>query len=52
MLQFVHDQALGSGAGEVIIATDDQRILDAATGFGATVRMTSATHESGTERLA
>ena len=27
MLQFVHDQALGSGAGEVIIATDDQRIL-------------------------
>lgn len=52
MLQFVHDQALGSGAGEVIIATDDQRILDAATGFGAVVRMTSATHESGTERLA
>lgn len=52
MLQHVHDQALKSGAGEVIIATDDQRIFDAATGFGATVRMTSATHESGTERLA
>jgi 3-deoxy-manno-octulosonate cytidylyltransferase (CMP-KDO synthetase) len=52
MLQHVHDQALKSGAGEVIIATDDQRIFDAATGFGASVRMTSATHESGTERLA
>lgn len=52
MLQYVHEQALQSGAGEVIIATDDQRIVDAANGFGATVCMTSATHESGTERLA
>jgi len=52
MLQYVHEQALKSGADEVIVATDDQRILDSANGFGATVCMTSATHESGTERLA
>jgi 3-deoxy-manno-octulosonate cytidylyltransferase (CMP-KDO synthetase) len=52
MLQYVHGQALQSGASEVIIATDDQRILDAANGFGATVCMTSVAHDSGTERLA
>lgn len=52
MLQYVHEQALQSGADEVIVATDDQRIQDAANGFGATVCMTSAAHESGTERLA
>ncbi len=52
MLQYVHEQALQSGADEVIVATDDQRIQDAANGFGATVCMTSVTHESGTERLA
>jgi 3-deoxy-manno-octulosonate cytidylyltransferase (CMP-KDO synthetase) len=52
MLQYVHEQALQSGADEVIVATDDQRIQDAANDFGATVCMTSAAHESGTERLA
>ena len=52
MLQYVHERAQQSGAGEVIVATDDQRIMDAASGFGATVRMTSSRHTSGTERLA
>lgn len=52
MLQYVHERSLQSGAKEVIIATDDQRIADAAQGFGATVCMTSAGHTSGTERLA
>jgi 3-deoxy-manno-octulosonate cytidylyltransferase (CMP-KDO synthetase) len=52
MLQYVYEQAQQSGASDVIVATDDQRILDAATGFGATVCMTSTGHESGTERLA
>lgn len=36
----------------VIIATDDRRIYDAAVGFGAEARMTSAAHVSGTERVA
>ena len=36
----------------VIIATDDQRILDAARAFGAQVRMTRADLLSGTDRVA
>ena len=52
MLQHVHERSLQSGANEVIIATDDQRIADAAQGFDATVCMTSTRHSSGTERLA
>lgn len=52
MLQYVHERAQQSGASEVIIATDDQRIFNAATDFDAAVRMTSSGHASGTERLA
>jgi 3-deoxy-manno-octulosonate cytidylyltransferase (CMP-KDO synthetase) len=52
MLQHVHERSLQSGASEVIIATDDQRIADAAHNFDATVCMTSTEHTSGTERLA
>ncbi len=36
----------------VIIATDDERILRTALGFGAEAVMTSASHRSGTERAA
>jgi 3-deoxy-manno-octulosonate cytidylyltransferase (CMP-KDO synthetase) len=36
----------------VIIATDDERIADAARGFRAPVRMTRADHLSGTDRVA
>jgi 3-deoxy-manno-octulosonate cytidylyltransferase (CMP-KDO synthetase) len=36
----------------VIIATDDQRILDAADAFGAEARRTSRDHASGTDRVA
>ncbi|MDD1794761.1 3-deoxy-manno-octulosonate cytidylyltransferase [Enterovibrio makurazakiensis] len=52
MIQWVYEQALKSGAHNVIIATDDQRIVDAANGFGAEVCMTREDHQSGTERLA
>ncbi len=52
MIQWVYDQALQAGADNVIIATDDQRVEQAAQAFGATVCMTSPNHESGTERLA
>jgi len=36
----------------IIIATDDERIREAAALFGAETRMTSAAHRSGTERAA
>ena len=52
MIQHVHRLATQSNAAEVWIATDDERIEEAARGFGANVCMTSADHHSGTERLA
>jgi 3-deoxy-manno-octulosonate cytidylyltransferase (CMP-KDO synthetase) len=36
----------------VIIATDDMRIAEAAFGFGAEVALTSPNHKSGTDRVA
>jgi 3-deoxy-manno-octulosonate cytidylyltransferase (CMP-KDO synthetase) len=36
----------------VIVATDDERIAAAVRGFGGEVRLTSAAHLSGTDRLA
>ncbi len=36
----------------VIIATDDERVRAAAEDFGAEVRMTAASHPSGTDRVA
>jgi 3-deoxy-manno-octulosonate cytidylyltransferase (CMP-KDO synthetase) len=36
----------------VMVATDDNRIADAVRGFGGLVRMTGASHRSGTDRLA
>ncbi|WP_434360332.1 3-deoxy-manno-octulosonate cytidylyltransferase [Parasalinivibrio latis] len=52
MIQWVYEQASKSGADQVIIATDDQRIADAVEAFGGEYCMTSADHQSGTERLA
>lgn len=52
MIQHVHERGCESGAVEVVIATDDDRIADAAESFGATVCMTGADHQSGTERIA
>lgn len=36
----------------VIVATDDERIQRAVTAFGGECRMTSASHQSGTDRIA
>ena len=52
MLHWVHDNARRSGASEVLVATDDLRIAEAARGFGAAVVMTATTHASGTDRIA
>jgi 3-deoxy-manno-octulosonate cytidylyltransferase (CMP-KDO synthetase) len=40
------------GADRVVVATDDSRIADHATAFGAEVVMTSTTCQNGTERCA
>ncbi|GAL05153.1 3-deoxy-manno-octulosonate cytidylyltransferase [Photobacterium aphoticum] len=52
MVQWVYEQASKAGAQQVIVATDDQRIVDVVKGFGGEVCLTRADHESGTERLA
>lgn len=52
MLQHVCERAMESGARSVTVATDDQRIVEAVSSWGAKACMTSAEHTSGTERLA
>lgn len=52
MIQHVYERAKESLASDVIIATDDLRIEQVATAFGADVCMTRSDHISGTDRLA
>ncbi|MGH8144478.1 MAG: 3-deoxy-manno-octulosonate cytidylyltransferase [Steroidobacteraceae bacterium] len=52
MLEWVYRRARRSQAREVIIATDDERIMRAAHGFGAAALLTASTHTSGTDRIA
>ena len=52
MIEHVCERAQESGASEIVVATDDQRIFDAVQQFGGRAVMTSAAHASGTDRLA
>lgn len=52
MVRHVWERASASGAEEVVVATDDQRIVDACDAFGATAVMTASSHASGTDRIA
>lgn len=52
MLQHVFERGSESSAREVVIATDDERIAEAAEAFDARVCMTGNQHRSGTERIA
>jgi len=53
MLQHVYERASQARyLSSIIIATDDERIFQAAKSFGARVRMTRADHPSGTDRVA
>ncbi len=51
MIQRVYEQCRKSSSlNKVIVATDDARILDHVTSFGGEAVMTSAGHQSGTDR--
>jgi 3-deoxy-manno-octulosonate cytidylyltransferase (CMP-KDO synthetase) len=52
LIQHVYERAVASGAAEVVIATDDERIASVARAFGATACMTSADLASGSDRIA
>lgn len=52
MIQHAYERGTESGASEVIIATDDERIAEVSEAFGATVCMTRDDHQSGSERIA
>lgn len=51
ILQHVVEKARQSGADEVIVATDDQRIKQYCDLMGIPVCMTAADHQSGTDRI-
>lgn len=52
MIEHVHRLAVRSGAHEVVVATDDERVRAACSAFGAEVELTSPDHPSGTDRIA
>jgi 3-deoxy-manno-octulosonate cytidylyltransferase (CMP-KDO synthetase) len=53
MIEHVYRRAAAATSiSRVIVATDDRRILDAVERFGGEARMTSVSHQSGTDRLA
>ncbi|MCK5235695.1 MAG: 3-deoxy-manno-octulosonate cytidylyltransferase [Deltaproteobacteria bacterium] len=53
MIERVYLQvAAAETVNEVIVATDDERIVEAVAAFGGSAVMTSPEHESGTERVA
>lgn len=52
MVAHVVEKAIASGAETVVVATDDSRIESAVTALGYEVVMTSASHQSGTDRIA
>jgi 3-deoxy-manno-octulosonate cytidylyltransferase (CMP-KDO synthetase) len=52
MIEHVYRLAVQSGAMEVVVATDDERVQAACAVFGAEVELTSADHPSGTDRIA
>lgn len=53
MLQHVYERASQARyLTSTIIATDDERVYEAARGFGARVRLTRSDHISGTDRVA
>lgn len=53
LIRHVYERAMRvKRAEKVVVATDDERIFDAVTGFGGECVMTAAAHETGSARVA
>ena len=53
MIEHVYRRASAArSVSSVIVATDDERIVRAVQAFGGDARMTAASHQSGTDRIA
>jgi 3-deoxy-manno-octulosonate cytidylyltransferase (CMP-KDO synthetase) len=52
MVVWVADRMKQSGAKQILVATDDLRILEAVQQYGHQAIMTKESHESGTDRIA
>jgi 3-deoxy-manno-octulosonate cytidylyltransferase (CMP-KDO synthetase) len=52
LIQYVYERVKSSSVEQVIVATDDKRIVAAVKGFGGEAALTSPDHRSGTERVA
>jgi len=51
MIVWVVEQALASGADEVVVATDDERVAEAVRGAGHDAALTRTDHASGSDRV-
>lgn len=53
LIQHVYEAASrAASVGQVVVATDDRRVMEAVAGFGGRAVLTRADHASGTSRLA
>ena len=52
LIQYSYENAVRSGADEVIVASDDKRIVDCVRGFGGIACLSSMTHKTGSDRSA
>ena len=52
IIRHVYEQVKQSTADRIIVATDDQRIMEAVEQFAGEAMMTKDTHKSGTDRVA
>jgi len=53
MIEWVHERvSRARSVGRVLVATDDERIIEECRRFGAEVRLTRADHPTGTDRVA
>jgi len=51
MIEWVYRAAQQANAYQVVVATDDQRIVDQVESFGGDACMTASSHRSGTDRI-